>query len=417
MRPLETTATLAGFERRGPGTDAERRAARWLARELKAEGYEVQTQAFWCRPNWALAHTWHVALALAGSLVSVSHPIVGAALLAVAVVSIVSDGLAGVSPGRRLTPERASQNVVATPTPTPTPTPAPATRDAPVKPGRLIVTANYDAGRTALVYRDAFRRPAATLRRAAGPLALGWLGMLSLAITALLAIAVVRIVVHHPGHVLGAIQLVPSVALVLTGALLLEAAGAGYGPAAGDIASGTAVAIALANALRENPPRNLTPELLLQGAGEGQEIGMRRYLRAHRKDVRPHNAITLAITASGAGRPRYWRSDGRLIPIRYNSRLRSLAGDLTPDTAQPYRGRGATPALPAQSTAIPAIAIGALDGDRVPRSHQAGDTTARVDPGTQSEVLHFGLLLVDAIDSALDPDPETSQPETTPTPA
>jgi hypothetical protein len=31
MRPLETTAMLAAFERRGLGTDVERRAARRLA--------------------------------------------------------------------------------------------------------------------------------------------------------------------------------------------------------------------------------------------------------------------------------------------------------------------------------------------------------------------------------------------------
>ena len=99
MRALEATAMLAAFERRGPGTDAERRAARRLARELSgpndpsdpndrsdpndpsAQGYKVTTEPFWCRPNWALAHAWHVALALAGSLVSVrrSHAWRGAA--------------------------------------------------------------------------------------------------------------------------------------------------------------------------------------------------------------------------------------------------------------------------------------------------------------------------------------------------
>jgi hypothetical protein len=115
MRAPDVTATLAAFEHRGPGTDAERRAARRLARDLNAEGFRVTTEPFWCRPNWALAHAWHVALALAGSLVSVSHPAIGAALLATALLSVIADGLTGVSPGRRLTPERASQNLVARP--------------------------------------------------------------------------------------------------------------------------------------------------------------------------------------------------------------------------------------------------------------------------------------------------------------
>jgi hypothetical protein len=397
MRPLETTATLTTFERRGPGTDAERRASRWLVRELRSSGYHVDTEPFWCRPNWAPAHAWHVALALAGSLLSVSHPTIGTALLATALLSIASDAITGVSPGRRLTPERASQNVVARQEP------------AADQATTLIVTANYDAGRTALVYRDAFRRPTAWLRRAAGPLAVGWLGALQLAIIWLLAIAVIRIVVDHPGTILGAIQLAPSIALVLALALLLEAAAAGYGPAAGDDASGVAVAIALANALQAAPPRNLAPELLLQGAGEGHEIGLRTYLRGSGRD-----AIVLGIAASGAGQPRYWRSDGRLIPLPYARRLRQLASEAAPHNAQPHRGPGATPALPALARGLPAIAIGAVDRNGlVARSHQASDTPDQVDPEALDGVLQLGLLLVDAIDRALEP---ATNPAT-PTPA
>ena len=65
-------------------------------------------------------------------------------------------------------------------------------------------------------------------------------------------------------------QLPPAVALVLALALLLEAAGAGYGPAAGDNGSGVAAAITLTRALAADPPRNLTVELVLQGAGESR---------------------------------------------------------------------------------------------------------------------------------------------------
>jgi hypothetical protein len=64
MRPLQTTAILAAIERRGPGTDAEQRAARRLDQQLTGAGHKVSTEPFWCRPNWALAHAWHAALAL-----------------------------------------------------------------------------------------------------------------------------------------------------------------------------------------------------------------------------------------------------------------------------------------------------------------------------------------------------------------
>jgi Peptidase family M28 len=402
MRPLETTAVLAGFERRGPGTDAERRAARRLARELYAAGYKVRTEAFWCRPNWALAHAWHVALALAGSLLSVSDPTLGATLLGAALLATLSDGLTGVSPGRRLTPERASQNVVAAATP----------EDA-EKPTRLslIITANYDAGRTALVYRDALRRPAANLRRAFGPLALGWIAWLSLAITWSLAIAVSRAVERHPPHVLGAIQLPPTVALVLALALLLEAAAAGYGPGANDNASGTAVAIALSNALKTSPPANLNIQLVLQGAGEGQEIGLRRYLRIHKGELSRAGTIVLGIAPCGGGHVAHWLSDGRLIPLRYSRTLRELCANTTTGDAG-HRGRGATPALPARAKGLPAIAIGCLDAQGlIPRSHQTTDLSATIDEAALNKAVEFALVLVDEINGSLAP------AEASPTPA
>jgi hypothetical protein len=392
MRPPETIALLSAFERRGPGTDAERRAARRLAQELFRAGHKVRTETFWCRPNWALAHAWHVALALAGSLLSVSQPTLGAALLTAALLSVLTDGFFGVSPGRRLTPERASQNVVAQTS---------AGEDD--KRTRLIVTANYDAGRTALIYRDVFRRPAAWLRNTLGLLALGWLAWLSLIVVWSLAVAVIRAGQHHPPHELNAIQLPPTVALVIALSLLLEAAAAGYGPAANDNASGVAVAIALADALRTGPPGNLAVELVLQGAGEGQEIGLRRYLAAH--EPRRESTIVLGIAPCGGGRARHWLSDGRLVPLRYARALTELVDN------GGHRGRGATPALPARTKGLPAIAIGCLDANALPpRSHQSTDVAEAIDEAALGRALQLALVLVDEINAAHAPAEASATP-------
>jgi hypothetical protein len=377
MRPLETTAMLAAFERRGPGTDAERRAARKLAQALTAAGHRVRTETFWCRPNWALAHAWHVALALAGSLVSVSQPTAGAAMLGAALLSVLADELTGVSPGRRLTPERASQNVLANAAADPH-------ANADADRTRLIVTANYDAGRTALIYREPLRKTAAWLRRTAGPLALGWLAWLSLMITWSLAVAVIRATEHHPPHSLGAIQLPPTVALVLALALLLE---------------GAAVAIAVANVLRAGPLRHMTVELVLQGAGEAQEIGLRRYLRSH-KPTRA-STIVLGIAPCGNGHLRHWLSDGRLIPLRYSLALRNLCAGIQERGG--VRGRGSTPAFPARVRGLSAIAIGCLD-----REGESVDETAL------NRALELALVLVDAIDATLAPEPASSAAPATP---
>ena len=111
MRPAEMIATLARFEGRGAGTDAERRAASWLATEVETKHRTPHVEPFWCRPNWALAHAWHAALGLAGSLVTEADSRVGGALILIALLSLIADATAGVSLGRRLTREHASQNV------------------------------------------------------------------------------------------------------------------------------------------------------------------------------------------------------------------------------------------------------------------------------------------------------------------
>lgn len=396
MPPLDTTTALAGFKGRGPGTDAERRAARWLAGELVAKRQRVRIETLWCRPNWALAHSWHIALALAGSLISVSHATVGAVLLAIALISTIADATIGISLGRRLTPEHASQNVVA----------SPSGAEQSTTTTRLIITANYDAGRTGLIYRDAFRATVRRLNRATGGAAPGWLAWLAIGIVWLLAIAIIRVTAHHPSNALGAVQLPPTVALVIGLALLLDAAGAGYGPAAGDNGTGAAAAIELTRVLAADRPRNLTVELVLQGAGDSEGLGLRSYLRTRKRELKDTNAMVLGIAPSGSGEPAWWLSDGRLVPLRYARSLRTLCAQTG---ATLHRGRGATPALPARAAGLPAIAIGCLDSlGRAPRSHQKTDTPEHLNEAALTQTLDLGLRLVEAIDASLAPADRTA---------
>lgn len=387
----DTLAGLARFPRRGAGTDAERRAATWLARELMRARFQTRLQTFWCRPNWALAHAWHVALALAGSLVAVGSARVGGALILVALLSLIADAVTGISLGRRVTPEHASQNVIGT---------IPGT--APV---RLIITSNYDAGRTGLIYRPSIRRLAASVRRRLGPLALGWLAWLALMMVWLEATAVARLEGSR-GTAIGLAQLLPTVVLVLAFALLLEHGTSGYGPAATDNASGTAAAVALARAVSVSPPLNAQLELVLQGAGDGGGLGLRSYLRAHRSALRPAHTVVLGIAPCGGGIPCWWVSDGQLVPLGYFDQLRRLAEDVAAGTeqlgARAHRGRGWSPALPARSRSIPALSLGALDAHGLsPHSHDLTDTFGEVDLESVQRLVEFGLLLVDAVDDFL----------------
>jgi hypothetical protein len=391
MSTADTVAGLSRFHGRGAGSDAERRAANWLASELQAAGLDAQTEPFWCRPNWALAHLWHVALALAGSLVAVSSPKIGGVLVVIALVSAIGDALIGRSLGRRLSPERASQNVVSE-----------ATAGGP-RPVRLLLTANYDAGRTGLAYRTTLRRPLVALNKRLSGAAPGWLGWITIATGWLLAVAIAR-VGGARGTAVSALQLVPTVGLVLAAALLIELATSDRGPAANDNASGVAAALALGRALSAGPPRNLAVELVLTGAGDGDGIGLSRYLRTRRKTLKRANTVVLGLAASGGGEPRWWVSDGAFVPRRYFTPLRELcakiAGEETYLNAAPHFDRGASPAQPGRAAGLPAITIGCRDRDGLaPRSHERSDTPENLDTNSLDELVNYGLLVVDAIDS------------------
>jgi hypothetical protein len=404
MSAAQTAAQLTEFARRGAGSDAERRAALWLRKETESRRREATIETFWCRPNWALAHSWHLLLGIAGSLVMVSDPTLGGALVLVALISILADWLTGRSPGRRLTPERASQNVVSRPLVADLP---PADPDAGER-LRLIVTANYDAGRADLVHRSWLRRATGLPRRLAGDgrFIPGWLGWLVIAHVWLLVVAVLRHGSSGTSPAVGILQLIPTVVLVLALALLVESAAADIGPAAADNAAGTAVALALIRALDAAPPRRIAVELVLQGAGDGQMIGLTRHLRGRGQQLVRSNTIVLGIGPCGPGSPHWWTGDGNLIPLRYHARLRQLAGQLadpaTGPDARPYRGRGTAPAMPARLRGIPAINVGSLDvAGLAAGSHTAQDVAENLDPRTLDELLQFALMLVDAIDSDL----------------
>lgn len=392
MAPWDIVTGLAAIGPRAPGSDAERRAARWLAASLKQGGRAARLEPFWCRPNRALAHAWHVGLALAGSLIMVSAPRVGGALVLVALLCLLADELTGFSLGRRLTPEHASQNVVS---------------DGPGEGHavRLVVTANYDSGRTGLLWRRAPRRLARRTGRLGGDRAPGWLGWLAIVFIWLLVIAILRLGGATSSSV-GALQLIPSVVLVLALAALLELAGAESSPGANDNASGVATAIAIARALDSAPPRRLTVDVVLQGAGDGGGIGLRRFLRAQRRDRTATNTVVLGLAPCGAGAPVWWCSDGSLIPLRYHARLRAAAAGLA--ASEPalgftaLRGRGATPALPARLAGLPAIGIGRADElGLAPGSHTVGDTPDQLEPRAVDGAVQLSLMLIDAIDEDL----------------
>jgi hypothetical protein len=170
-------------------------------------------------------------------------------------------------------------------------------------------------------------------------------------------------------------------------------------PGANEPASAAAVAIALAAALDRDPPRRLAVELVLTGAGDGPSLGMREFVGVRRGRWRPEATAVLQVAACGRGTPRWWRSDGPLVPLRLHPRLTALAAAAG---GAPRRGRGAGNAWRARAAGWPAIAIGCrTDEAWPPDARQPTDVATRLDPEAMRAALDLGLALVAALDEDL----------------
>src|SRR6185295_7318105 len=153
---------------------------------------------------------------------------------------------------------------------------------------------------------------------------------------------------------------VPTIVLLAALGLAVDSALSQTGPGPNAPASGAAVAIALAAALDRDPPRHLGVELVLAGAGEGPSLGMRAFARARRERYRPEATAVIHLAACGRGRPRWWVSDGPLVPLRFHPRLRELAASVG---GAPYRGRAGGGGWRARNVRWPAITIGCLEDE------------------------------------------------------
>jgi hypothetical protein len=225
---------LSAHTGRGACTDAERRAALWLHDELRARGHEAWVETHWVRPQWAAALALGSLLAAGGSLAAVAAPLPGLVAAVLGLLTIVA----------RPFPRRATQDVLTS---------------VPDDGVVLAITAAYDVPRRGLIAPRWLRNPAPVV--SAG---------------VVVAAAAARVAGYEPAW-LGAVQLVPTVALLLAMAAAADITLSDW--AAGDAAP-VALAVALFDELAREPPRAFVPALLLIGAGQALPGSVARRLRA-----------------------------------------------------------------------------------------------------------------------------------------
>jgi hypothetical protein len=300
---------------RGACTDAERRAALALHDELRSRGHEAWVETHWVRPQWALSIALHATIGVVASLVAISAPLPGLIAAAVAAVSIALEGVGLPGLLRLAFPRRATQNVLTVPE-----------EGAGVT---LLIAAPYAAPRGGLGRRLIEGRRLWV----AGALVL-------------VAVCAGLRALDLDGLWLGLLQFVPTIALLLALAAAGDAAVAD--PAPGGEAP-PAVAVALHDELRRNPPDRLAPALLLHGA-----------LRAHLRREKPDRRTTVLLELGpGSG---YASSHPKL-------RAAAQAAGLTRRVRRPRLGR------------VPTLWIGVESAD--------------------VETLDAALACVDAIDAGL----------------
>ena len=248
---------LARFEARGPCTDAERRAANWLHDELRAAGHEAWVETQWVRPQWALSIALHATLGVIASVLATSAPL----------PALILAGVAALFPLRWLLPRRATQNVL-------------------VEPGSegvsLLIAAPYASPRGGIGRRFVEGREL-------------WVAGALLLVAACAGLRLLDL----DGLWLGALQFVPTLALLLALAAAFDAAVSSY--AGGE--QPAAVAIALLAGLE---PERLSPGLLLHGnLRERPDVLIR--LRSGTGCATGHPQLRAAVVAAGGTPRRAWR--------------------------------------------------------------------------------------------------------------
>jgi hypothetical protein len=433
MNVKEEIEGLVAFEGRGPGTDAERRAAQHLVERLEGMGREAELEGVDVYPNWPLTYAIHVTLLVVGSVVSVTVPLIGALLALIAVVLTFLDA-SGVLTTRRLLGRRASQNVISC-------------ESDDDKRGDLYLVAHYDAGRGGLTFHPKLQERRAAFSNLVNT-AIGPFQPFFYVMVWALVCVLIRLV-GIDNQILTVVQFIPTVLLILALPFLLDTALTSPVPGANDNASGVATVLRLADRFG-GQLEHFNVNLLLTGSQEAMAMGMRGYLKKRKDgDLDEARTVFLSVDEVGRGTVRFTTREGMLLPVKSHSQLLELCEEIAEDQqeddedeedddndengndddngdddeddnggdGQPavrsMEARTSSDAYAARSAGFPAITItckGRLD--YTPGHHQRSDTTDRVDDEALERAYVFTAELIERIDQTVGPDLDKPADET-----
>lgn len=385
----EVIEELCSIEGRGSGTDAERRAGKLLAGRLQAMGRKVHIEPTYVHPNYALVHAFTLTVAVAGSLVAIAQPAIGFALVLLAATSFYLDHSTRTYLARSLFFRRASQNVVSP-------------GDLPLAPTRVILSAHYDAAPTGYVFGERSLRLAGRLsergRLLLGPWRLIFWGCLA----PLLPVLGLRMAGIDAKWV-SALQVVPTILLIVAIFLLIDIALSETVPGAYDNASGVAAVLSIADALRGDPAKNLDVWVVLTGSEESLDEGMRAFVRHNRKELDRERTVFLNVDSVSYGTPHFQVAQGPIITYPMDTELvefcEALAAAEPKYGARPVRVSLSDDATPLRVRKFRVMSItGLRDGLPPPWYHTPEDTPDKVDAEAMTNATEFTTALVRLLD-------------------
>jgi Peptidase family M28 len=365
---------IVDLGRRAPGSDAERRTAAHLAHRLDALGRTAEIESLSIYPAWPLAYALLAAAAVGASVLSVYAPLAGAALALAAALLTFLDASMLHPTLRRLLGRRASQNVVSW-------------ADS-GKPGALVLVAHYDAGRAGLVHNDGTaRRKAALSRLIRRPI--GGLQPVFWAELGVLACALLRLA-GVDGTAVTIVQFIPTFALIVAVALLVDVALAGTRAGENDNASGTVLVLRLAERIG-HALEHFDLHVLFTGANKAGAAGMRAFLERH-PDLAHDTTVFLNVDQVGSGDVRYARREGALITLRAHPQLVTLCED---SDAGPIVSRSASDASAASAAGFAALTVTCRD--------RLDYASGRVDERAVERAEEFCVELIQRLDAEVGP--------------
>ena len=306
---------------RRAGSEGERRAARYLQERLEDLGRAAQIEPTRVRPAFALTHVIHCVAGVIASVLAVYKPGIGFAIAAAALVSAFGELTGAFQLARRLMPVRASQNVVSD--------------EDNGKPGLIVLVAHYDNPRSG--------------RLLEGRLAALWPRALFWSLVVITVCCAAR-VVGLDATWLTIIQFVPTVALIVMTPLFVDIELSNPGPDAAD--NDAAIATVLDAAKNySNGLEHFDLMVLFTGASAHSGLGMRAWLKRHRKHLEPEATAVISVDSAPLDEPAYAEREGPVFATRMHSSLVAHA------SGEPFISRELSDAYVTRHAGLPALRV------------------------------------------------------------